>query len=115
MREQKSEEVKLVVDGVEEWKVEKILNKQKVRRVAVKYLVQWKKFTAEHDSWEKEEDLENVKKVVAKFERRTNAEVRRQKKLETAEEKNFRRGGLLGKYMAKICMDGTMKNLKISI
>jgi len=29
-------------------------------------------------------------------------EVKRQKKLETAEKKNFRRGGLPGKYMAKM-------------
>jgi len=37
---QKVEEVKLVkIDGVEEWKIEKILNKRKVRGV-VKYLVQ---------------------------------------------------------------------------
>jgi len=36
---QKVEEVKLVkIDGVEEWKIEKILNKRKVREV-VKYLV----------------------------------------------------------------------------
>ena len=39
MEGQKVEEVKLVeVEGVEEWEVEKILNKQKVRGV-VKYLV----------------------------------------------------------------------------
>ena len=39
MEGQKVEEVKLVeVEGVEEWEVEKILNKQKVREV-VKYLV----------------------------------------------------------------------------
>ena len=39
MGEQKKEEVKLVeVRGVEEWEVEKILNKRKVSRV-VKYLV----------------------------------------------------------------------------
>jgi len=36
---QKAEEVKLVkVDRVEEWKVEKILNKRKIKEV-VKYLV----------------------------------------------------------------------------
>jgi len=56
----------------------------------------------EHDSWEKKEDLENAKEVVVEFEKRTNVEVRRQKKLETAGEKNFRRGGLPGKYMAKM-------------
>ena len=34
------------IEGVEEWKVEKILNKRKIRGVD-KYLVQWKGFTAE--------------------------------------------------------------------
>jgi len=32
---------------------------------------------AEHDSWEKEEDLENAKELVAEFKRSMNAEVRR--------------------------------------
>jgi len=42
--------VKLVeVEEVKEWKVEKILNKQKIRGV-VKYLVQWKGFIVEYDS-----------------------------------------------------------------
>jgi len=40
-------------------------------------LVWWKRFTVGHDSWKKEEDLENTKKVVAEFERRMNVEVRR--------------------------------------
>ena len=58
---QKKIEVKPVeVKGVKEWEVEKILNKRKVREV-VKYLVQWKEFMVEHDSWEKEKDLENTK------------------------------------------------------
>jgi len=63
------------MDEEEEWKVEKILNKQKIRGVT-KYLVQWKKFTAESDIWEKEEDLENAKKVVVEFEKRLSIEVR---------------------------------------
>ena len=94
--------VKLVeVKEVEEWKIEKILNKRKVRGV-VKYLVQQKGFMAEHDSWEKEKNLENTKKLVAEFEKRMNVEVRRQKKLNLAEKNNFRRGELPGKYIAKI-------------
>jgi len=44
-------------------------DKRKVRRV-IKYLVQWKGFIAEYDSWEKEEDLKNTKEVVVEFERR---------------------------------------------
>ena len=47
---QKKEEGKLVeVEGVEEWEVEKILNKKKMRGVE-KYLVRWKGFTAEGDT-----------------------------------------------------------------
>ena len=90
-----------LVNRVEKWKVEKILNKRKVREV-VKYLVQWKGFTVEHDSWEKENDLENAKKVVTVFEKRINIEVRRQEKLDTAEEKDFRRRELSGKYIVKM-------------
>jgi len=36
------------------------------------------------------------------FEGRMNTEVRRQEKLDMAEEKNFRRGELPGKYIAKM-------------
>jgi len=68
----------------------------------IKYLVQWKEFTVKHDSWEKEENLENAKELVAEFEERVNTKVRRQKKLDIAEEKNFRRGELLGKYMVNM-------------
>ena len=40
VEEQKKEKVEPIeVEGVEEWKVEKILNKRKIKRV-VKYLVQ---------------------------------------------------------------------------
>jgi len=57
---------------------------------------------AEYNSWEKEENLEKTKELVAEFERRMNVKVRRQEKLNLAEEKNFRRRDLLGKYMAKM-------------
>jgi len=56
----------------------------------------------EHDSWEREEDLENTKEVVTEFEGRMNAEVRKQKRIKRAEEKDFRREDLLGKYTTKI-------------
>ena len=36
------------------------------------------------------------------FEGRMNAEVRRQEKIDMAEERDFRRGELLGKFIAKI-------------
>jgi len=50
---QKKEEGKPIeVEGMEEWEVEKILNKKKIRGVE-KYLIRWKGFTAEGDTWER--------------------------------------------------------------
>ena len=110
---QKVEEGKLVkIEEVKEWKVEKILDKRKIRGI-MKYLVRQKGFIAEHDSWEREEDLENTKEVVAEFEERLNAEIKRQKKLDMAEERDFRKGELPGKYMAKMLYrwdDGRFEN-----
>ena len=63
------------VKRVKKWKVEKILNKRKVREV-VKYLVWWKGFTAEHGFWKNEEDLDNTKKIMTEFKEMLNAEVR---------------------------------------
>ena len=41
----------VVVEGEEEWEVEKILNKRKIREKD-KFLVRWKGFMAEGDTWE---------------------------------------------------------------
>ena len=99
---QKKEERKPVeVEGVEEWEIEKILNKRKIKGVE-KYLVCWKRFTAEHDTWKKREDLGNVKEVLEEFKGRMNAEVRRQEKIDMAEEQDFRRGELPGKFMVRM-------------
>ena len=57
---------------------------------------------AEYNSWEKKEDLENTKELVAEFKGRMNAEVRRQEKLDLAEENDFRRAELPGRSMAKM-------------
>jgi len=50
--------------------------KQKKSEGSCKIFSMMEGVTAEYDSWEREEDLENTKKVVAEFERRVNAEVR---------------------------------------
>jgi len=94
---QKVEEGKPVeIEGVEEWEVEKILNKKRIREV-VKYLVWWKGFTAEGDTWEREENLKNVEELIKEFERR-EVVVRR----EVEEEGEYKRMELPGKYMAKL-------------
>ena len=96
------------VEGIEEWEVEKILNKRKIWRVD-RYLVQWKGFIVESDIWEKEADPKNVRELVDKFEGRLGAEVRRQEGVEgrTKSKSNFRaekykRRELLGRYIAKL-------------
>jgi len=60
------------------------LNKQKIREKN-KYLVQWKGFTAESDTWEGRENLGNVKKAIERFEKEYRCDmedVRKQEKEE---------------------------------
>ena len=64
--------------------------------------MRWKGFTVEHDTWEKKEDLGNAKEVLEEFKERMKAEVRRQEKMDMVEERDFRRGELLGKFTAKM-------------
>ena len=94
---QKKEEGKLVeVERVEEWEVEKVLNKKKTRGVE-KYLVRWKGFTAEGDTWERKENLKNAEELIEEFEQ-GGIEVRRQE----GEVEEYKRMELPGKYMAKL-------------
>jgi len=65
---QRKEKLKLVIiEGEEEWEVGKILNKRKVQGKD-KYLVRWRGFTAEGDTWESRENLENTQELVEEFE-----------------------------------------------
>jgi len=94
---QKKEEGKPIeVEGVEEWEIEKILNKKKIREVE-KYLIRWKGFTVEGDTWERKENLKNAEKLIKEFER-GEVVVRRQ----VGKEGEYKRIELLGKYTAKL-------------
>ena len=65
---QKKEEGKPVeVEEVEEWEVERILNKKKIRGV-VKCLIWWKGFMVEGDTWERRENLKNAEELIEEFE-----------------------------------------------
>jgi len=66
--QRKEQPAPVIIEGEEEWKVERILNKQQIRGKD-KYLVQWKGFMAESDTWEGIENLENTKEVVKEFEK----------------------------------------------
>ena len=65
----------VIVEGEEEYKVEKILNKRKIWRKD-KSLVCWKGFTAEADTWEDKRSLKNAGKLVEEFEREYEEEAK---------------------------------------
>jgi hypothetical protein len=54
------------IEGEQEWAVEKVLN-AKWFRGKKRYLVRWKGFMAEADSWEPEENLGNAKELIEEF------------------------------------------------
>jgi len=72
-REQVEEQKKIPpppveVAGEKEYKVEEILNRQE-RRDKTKYLVKWKGYTAEENTWEGVENLKNAMEKVKGFEK----------------------------------------------
>ena len=96
------------VASEKEYEVEEILNRQE-RRGKTKYLVKWKEYTAEENTWEGLENLKNAMKKVEEFEKeRFKEEIRRirikkgkEMKL-NPEAEEFKRGELLERYMAKL-------------
>jgi len=66
--QRKEQPAPVIIQGEEEWEVERILNKRRVRGKD-KYLVRWKGFTVESDTWERRENLENAKEAIEEFEK----------------------------------------------
>jgi len=58
----------VIIKGEKEFEVERILNKRIVRG-REKFLVRWKGYMAEEDTWESRENLGNMKELVEEFER----------------------------------------------
>ena len=96
------------VAGEKEYEVEEILDRQE-RRGKTKYLVKWKGYTAEENTWEGLENLKNAMEKVEEFEKgrfeeeiwRIRMKKGKEKKL-NPEAEEFRRGELPGKYTAKL-------------
>ena len=65
----------VIIEGEEKFKVEKILNKRIIRGKE-KFLVRWKGYTAEEDTWESRENLENAKELVEEFKKEYREEVK---------------------------------------
>jgi len=66
----------VIIKGKEEFEVEKILNKRTIRGKK-KFLVRWKGYMAEEDTWENRENLENAKELVEEFKREYGEEVKK--------------------------------------
>jgi len=81
----------VIIEGEEELEVEKILNKRTIRGKE-KFLVRWKGYIVEEDTWESRENLKNAKKLVEEFEREYREEVEELRQQEQEEEeKEFSR------------------------
>ena len=61
------------IDREKEYKFKKILNKRDVRR-KLKYLVRWKVYIIEEDTWEELENLGNVMELVEYFKKEIREE-----------------------------------------
>jgi len=64
----------VIIEGEKEFEVEKIINKRTVRGKE-KFLVRWKGYTAEEDTWESRENLENAKELVEEYKKIYGEEV----------------------------------------
>jgi len=65
----------VIIKGEEKFKVEKILNKRVVKGKK-KFLVRWKGYMAEEDTWENRANLKNTKELVDEFERKYGEETK---------------------------------------
>jgi len=88
----------VIIEGEEEYEVEKILNKKNFRGKD-QYLVWWKDYMAEEDTWEPRENLGNMEDLVKEFKEEYGKIGRVRKR---RNEKEDRREELLGRYMAKM-------------
>ena len=100
------------IEGKKKYKIENILDRQE-RRGKPKYLVRWKGYTAEKDTWKGLEKLKNAMDLVIEFKKEIREEEvqwvkkrkGKQKVVEVElnpEAEKFKRSKLLGKYMARI-------------
>ena len=96
------------VAGEKEYEVEEILDRQE-KRGKTKYLVKWKGYTAEENTWEGLENLKNAMEKVEDFEKgRFEEEIRRIRMKKGKEMKwnpeaeEFKREELPGRYTVKL-------------
>jgi len=98
--QKKKQPAPVIIEGEEEWEVERILNKRQVKGKD-KYLVYWKGFTVESDTWEGRENLENAKDTIEEFKKEYQQDMEDVARQE-CEKTTFKHGELPGKFMVKM-------------
>ena len=102
VEEQKKTLPKLVIiREKKEFEIEKILNKRVVRGKE-NFLVWWKRYTMEGNTWESRENLKNTKKLVKEFERKYREETKEVKWQKENDNKKMFSRKLLERFIAKI-------------
>jgi len=96
--QKKKQPLLVIIKGEEEYKVEKILNKRKFKG-RNRYLVQWRGYMVEEDTWKPRKNLENIQELVDRFKEEYRKETRRIKKRNLKEDY---KGELPGRYTAKL-------------
>ena len=65
----------VVVDGQDEWEIERIIRKRRIRRGrgwSTQYLIQWLGYGPEYNEWKTARDMGNAQELIADFEAREN-------------------------------------------
>ena len=91
----------VIIEGEEEFEVEKILNKRMVRGKE-KFLVRWKGYMTEEDTQENRENLKNAKELVEEFEKIYGEEAEELRQQELKEEKKEFSQELPREFTAKL-------------
>ena len=62
------------------YEIEKLIISRQTKRRKIEYLVRWKDYKSEHDVWRNLSEFDNVKKLIAKFDRINDIDTRRRKR-----------------------------------
>ena len=69
-------------------------------------------FTVKNNIQKREKNLKNANKAVAEFKKRLSISVKKQEKLDVIKKQDFRRGGLLEKYIIRILYEQNNRKFK---
>ena len=61
-----------VIEGEEEYEVEKVLDSKRIgRNKKLHYLIRWKGYSEAHDTWEPEDNVKNAQELIEHLDRKS--------------------------------------------